>query len=89
VFFCAGTSRPAGLPTASDLLWDLKRSYYCADENQDVKSHDINNKQIKSRIQQFMNSRNHSALGSAYEYSFYSTFFSEKTTRGSSAISEM
>ena len=36
-FLGAGTSRTAGLPTAGDITWDLKRKYYCAQENQDGK----------------------------------------------------
>jgi hypothetical protein len=37
-FLGARTSRSAGLPTANDIIWDLKVRYYCAQENQDVKS---------------------------------------------------
>ena len=28
-FLGAGTSRSAGMPTATDLIWDLKLRYYC------------------------------------------------------------
>lgn len=48
-FLGAGASRTSGLPTASDITWDLKRAYYCAQENQDVQSHDINNKAIRAK----------------------------------------
>lgn len=70
-FLGAGTSRSAGLPTANDIIWNLKLKYYCARENQDIKAHDINNKAIKSKIQTFLDSRQFPALGSPQEYSFY------------------
>src|ERR1700730_11159333 len=70
-FLGAGTSRSAGLPTANDIIWDLKLKYYCAEENQDIKAHDINNKAIKSKIQAFLDSRQFPAHGSPPEYSFY------------------
>ena len=34
-FLGAGTSRSAGLPTAGDVIWDLKRQIYCNEENQE------------------------------------------------------
>jgi hypothetical protein len=70
-FLGAGTSRSAGLPTANDIIWDLKLKYYCVKENQDIKAHDINNKAIKSKIQSFLDSRKFPALGSPEEYSYY------------------
>ena len=42
-FLGAGTSRTAGMPTATDFIWELKRNYYCLQENQDIRKHDINN----------------------------------------------
>ena len=53
-FLGAGTSRTAGLPTATDIIWDLKHSYYCLRENQDLKSHDINSNAIKNKIQAYI-----------------------------------
>ena len=70
-FLGAGTSRSAGLPTATDIIWDLKHRYYCLYENQDLQSHDINNKAIKQKIQTYMDSKGHPASGSPEEYSFY------------------
>jgi SIR2-like domain len=67
----AGTSRSAGLPTANDIIWDLKLKHYCAVENQDIKTHDINNKAVKKRIQAFLDSRGCPPLWSAPEYSYY------------------
>lgn len=70
-FLGAGTSRTAGMPTATDIIWDLKRRYYCLQENQDVGMHDISNKAIKNKIQIFLDSKGFPAQGSAEEYSFY------------------
>jgi hypothetical protein len=70
-FLGAGTSRSAGLPTANDITWDLKLKYYCAQENQDVKAHDINNKAIRAKIQSFMDSRGFPPLWTPQEYSFF------------------
>lgn len=70
-FLGAGTSRTAGMPTADDLIWDLKQKYYCSNENQSVQSHDINNKSIRQKIQSYMDSKSFPSLGSPEEYSFY------------------
>ena len=70
-FLGAGTSRTAGLPTATDIIWDLKRRYYCLHENQDFQSHDINNNTIRRKIQEYMGSQGFPALWSLEEYSFY------------------
>ena len=70
-FLGAGASRSAGLPTATDIIWDLKRRYYCLNENQNLQSHDINNNAIKQKIQGYMDSKGYPALGSPEEYSFY------------------
>lgn len=70
-FLGAGTSRTAGLPTATDIIWDLKRRYYCLHQNQDLQSHDINNNTIKRKIQDYMVSQGFPALWSPEEYSFY------------------
>lgn len=70
-FLGAGTSRTAGLPTATDLIWDLKHRYYCLHENQDLHSHDINNSAIKQKIQAYMDSKGFPAFWSPEEYSFY------------------
>jgi len=70
-FLGAGTSRTAGLPTATDIIWDLKRRYYCLHENQDLQTHDINNNTIKRKIQDYMVSQGFPALWSSEEYSFY------------------
>ena len=70
-FLGAGASRTAGMPTATDIIWDLKRKYYCLQENQDLQTHDINKQAIKRKIQDYSDSKGFPALWSAEEYSFY------------------
>lgn len=70
-FLGAGTSRTAGMPTATDIIWDLKVKYYCREENQDIKNHDVNNDHIKNKVQSFMDSKGFPNLWSPEEYSFY------------------
>src|SRR5436190_10780856 len=70
-FLGAGTSRTAGMPTATDITWDLKRRYYCLKENQDLQSHNINNQGIKRKIQDYVDSKGFPRFGSPEEYSFY------------------
>ncbi|MEN6488953.1 MAG: SIR2 family protein [Smithella sp.] len=70
-FLGAGVSRSSGLPTAVDIIWDLKHRYYCLHENQVLQSHDINNKAIKKKIQAYMDSKGFPTLWSPEEYSFY------------------
>jgi hypothetical protein len=70
-FLGAGTSRSAGLPTATDIIWDLKRRFYCQEENQDISRQDIQNTAVKARIQAFMDSRGFPAAWSEEEYATY------------------
>jgi hypothetical protein len=49
-FLGAGASRSANMPTASDLIWELKLRQYCREENQDIQLHDIANRQVRDRI---------------------------------------
>lgn len=39
-FLGAGASRRAMMPTADDLIWELKLRQYCRKENQDIQQHD-------------------------------------------------
>lgn len=70
-FLGAGASRSSGLPTATDLTWDLKVRHYCAQENQDVVAHDVSNRAVQARIQAFMDSKGYPPLWDQNEYSFY------------------
>lgn len=70
-FLGAGASRTAGLPTASDIIWDLKRRYYRQEENREVSPQDIQNDAIRTRIQEFMDARGFPPLWADEEYSRY------------------
>jgi hypothetical protein len=70
-FLGAGSSRASGLPTATDVLWDLKRRFYCQQENQDISRQDIQNAAVRERIQAFMDSRGFPPSGSEGEYPVY------------------
>lgn len=70
-FLGAGSSRAAGLMTASDIIWDLKRRYYSREENQVLDRQDIHNQAVRERIQSFMASRGLPAEGADDEYATY------------------
>jgi len=70
-FLGAGASRTAGLPTANDVIWYMKRRFYCQEENQDISRQDIQNKAVKARIQDFMASKGFPELWSENEYTTY------------------
>jgi hypothetical protein len=65
----AGTSQSAGLPTATDLLWDLKRRHYCKEENQDIASNDVENAAVREKIDAFMRAHGFPSFGDPDEYS--------------------
>lgn len=69
-FLGAGCSRMAGLPTATDIIWDLKRQLYSREENK-VSIQDIQNEAIKNRIQDFMENRGFPSLWADNEYTLY------------------
>lgn len=70
-FLGAGASRSAGLPTATDILWDMKRRFYCREENQDIDRQDLQSDAIQYRIQAFMESRGFPKLWEDGEYERY------------------
>ena len=70
-FLGAGASRSSGLPTATDLTWDLKLRHYCTQENQDIVAHDVSNRAVQARIQAYMESKGFPPLWDPTEYSFY------------------
>ncbi len=70
-FLGAGASRTAGLPTAVDVTWDLKRRYYCLEENQEIVRQDLQNYAVKERIQSFLDSRGFPPLWADDEYTIY------------------
>ena len=70
-FLGAGTSRSAGLPTAMDIIWDLKRRYYCREENQQIERQDVQNQAVQTRIQSFMDARGFPEQWADDEYATY------------------
>jgi hypothetical protein len=70
-FLGAGASRMSGLPTATDIIWELKRRYYCREENQEITRQDMQNQPVQARIQSFMDSRGFPPLWADHEYTTY------------------
>lgn len=70
-FLGAGVSRTAGLPTATDVTWDMKRRYYCREENQEITRQDIQSEAVREKIQSFMDSRGFPSLWAEDEYEVY------------------
>ena len=70
-FLGAGTSRSSGLPTATDIIWDLKRRHYCHEENQEIARQDVQNEAVQARIQSFMDARGFPAQWAEDEYAIY------------------
>lgn len=70
-FLGAGASRSAGLPTATDILWDMKRRFYCREENQDIDRQDLQSAAIQHRIQSFVESRGFPKMWEDGEYERY------------------
>ena len=67
----AGTSVSAGLPAATDLIWDLKKRYYCSEENSEFLGNDIQLSPVKAKIQSYMESKGFPQEWDDSEYSFY------------------
>jgi hypothetical protein len=70
-FLGAGASRMSGLPTATDIIWDLKRRFYAREENQEITRQDMQNEAVQARIQAFMDSRGFPELWADDEYTTY------------------
>jgi hypothetical protein len=70
-FLGAGASRTANMPTAIDLIWELKLRQFCREENQDVQQHDIANRQVRDRIQAYFESKGAPKAFDEAEYSFF------------------
>jgi hypothetical protein len=70
-FLGAGASATAGLPTATDIIWDMKRRFYCREENQEISRQDVQNDAVRTRIQSFMESRGFPPLWADDEYPLY------------------
>lgn len=64
------------MPTAADIIWDLKQRYYCLHENQDVQAHNVNNRAVREKIQSYLDSKGFPAANAPDEYPFYSPLLS-------------
>lgn len=67
-FLGAGTSQSAGLPTAHDIIWDLKTRFYSAEENQRLSIQDVQNAAVRQKIDDFAEGRGLPKSGSSNEY---------------------
>ncbi|WP_245460614.1 hypothetical protein [Rhizobium leguminosarum] len=85
-FIGAGTSAVAGLPTAWDIIWDLKRRQYCREESQDISRQDVQLGAIRSRIQSYMLSKGYPAEGDPGEYTLTFKISLGRTRSGSANI---
>lgn len=70
-FLGAGASAAAGLPTAWDVIWDLKRRHYCRAENQEISRQDVQVDAVRARIQSYMISKGFPKEGESGEYTTY------------------
>lgn len=70
-FLGAGASRSAMMPTANDLIWELKLRQYCREEQQDIQQHDASNRQVRQRVQSYFDSKGAPPLWHADEYSYF------------------
>lgn len=72
-FFGAGTSVSAGLPTASDLVWEFKKRIYCSEQGLHLSLFsNLTDPAIRAQIQNYFNSKaGYPAENSIEEYSFY------------------
>jgi hypothetical protein len=67
-FLGAGASATAGVPTATDILWDMKLGYYCREENRKITHQDMQNDTVRAKIQGYMESKGFPALWADDEY---------------------
>lgn len=67
--FGAGMSQSAGLPTAVDIMWDLKRQFYTSEENQRIAPNEVQNAAVREKIDAYMLSRGFPPQGDPREYS--------------------
>ena len=70
-FLGAGSSRTSGLPTAMDIIWDLKRRHYCKEENEEIARQEVQIEAVRSRIQSYMLSKGFPEEWAPEEYTTY------------------
>ena len=81
-FLGAGTSHNANLPTAEDIITDLKRRFYCSEENQKFSIKDLQNEAVRHTVETYMQSRGFPKRWAAEEYTtYFETIFGEDRER--------
>lgn len=70
-FLGAGSSRSANMPSATDIIWDLKRRHYCIQENQSITDNELSNESVRHKIQSYFDSLDAPTEWSENEYSYY------------------
>lgn len=70
-FLGAGSSRTSGMPTAMDIIWDLKVRYFCKEENEDITRQETQIEAVRSRIQSYMLSKGFPEEWASEEYATY------------------
>ena len=85
-FLGAGASAAAGLPTAWDIIWDLKRRYYRREESQDISRQDMQLDAVRARVQSYILSQGFPEEGTRANTLPISRRHSETIRRGSANI---
>lgn len=83
-FLGAGASASSGIPTAYDLIWDFKRTLYCAKLNIPIKScPDLTDHALRTKLQDHFDSQgNFPPMDSEKEYSeFFEAAFPDEGDR--------
>ena len=81
-FLGAGASRNANLPTAEDIITDLKRRYYCSEENQEYSTKDMQNEAVRSTVKTYLKARGFPERWAPEEYTtYFQTIFGEDRER--------
>lgn len=89
-FLGAGASRNANLPTAEDIIKDLKRRYYCSEEGQEYSTKDMQNDAVHTQVQSYFEARDFPERWSPEEYStYFETAFGEDRERQRRYLSAM
>ncbi|GJL93850.1 MAG: hypothetical protein DHS20C05_02550 [Hyphococcus sp.] len=89
-FLGAGTSRNANLPTAEDIIADLKRRYYCSEENQDYNTKDMQNESVRLIVETYLKSREFPDRWAPEEYTtWFKTYFGDDRERQRKYIAHM
>ena len=73
-FLGAGASAAAGIPTAWNMIWDFKRTLYCASQKVPVSCcQDLSNPRLRATLQQYLNNAGGFPAEDAEEE--YTTYF--------------